>query len=84
MHDMELWIFRIFGGIVVAVLIDYLLNFRTGLSEKYRLKSDCERISAKCHDENRQDHLGIFKKLDSINDQIVEIYKGIKRLNGNS
>lgn len=82
------------GGVIIVILTEYLVNFRTGLSDKYRQKIDCEKIMSTCHDENREDHQIIFKriekehveilrKLDDITRQIFDIVKGINKLNGN-
>lgn len=89
MTELEVWIFRGLGGIIILVLGDYLINFRPSLAEKYRQKADCERITNKCHSENRDDHKTIFdcierehkeimSKLDDLTKQIIEIFKNIK------
>ena len=50
-----------------AIFLEYFLKFRPGLAEKFVLKEDCRMTSGQIHNENRQDHQEIFRKLDELN-----------------
>ena len=54
-------------GIFTAIFLEYFLKFRPGLAEKFVLKEDCRMTSSQIHNENRQDHQEIFRKLDELN-----------------
>lgn len=60
-------------GLITAVLSEYLIKFRPGLSERFVLRADCQRISDQLYRENREDHKEIFKKLDKLCQKISEI-----------
>lgn len=60
-------------GIISAVILDYLLKFRPGLSEKFVLKLDCQRDSDQLHNENRQDHQLMFEEIKGLRTEIVKI-----------
>lgn len=59
-----------FMSLFTAIFLEYFLKFRPGLSEKYVLKSDCQRNSDQLHRENREDHQEIFRKLDELQQSV--------------
>ena len=92
MTNLEIW-FRVGGGIIsvlgLSICGEYLLKFRPGLSEKYRMKSDCETIlrdlkadSEQLRKDNREDHKGIYSQLEQVNKKLFKVILGIQKLNG--
>ena len=65
----------IWGSLISAIILEYILKFRPGLSEKFVLKSDCQRSQEQLHNENRQDHKEIFGKLDDLKNIIIDTLK---------
>lgn len=62
-------------SLISAIILEYILKFRPGLSEKFVLKSDCLRSQEQLHNENRQDHKEIFGKLDDLRNIIIDVLK---------
>lgn len=77
MKELELWVFRIFGGFMATIggILggDYLLNVRAG--DLFRKKVDCEKLYEQLYKENREDHEKMNKKLESL-------LKSVSRIEG--
>jgi len=80
MGETELWAFRLIGTISGAIMIDYLINVRSG--DLFRRKKDCETIAQIFHKENREDHQMITKELQNVGKAIATLEGEIKRMNG--
>ncbi len=76
------WIIGILGSLMsMFVFYQYtdFQNFKKEITEKFVLKSDCQREFNRLHMENREDHRLIFQRLDKIVDQQTLILQGLEK-----
>jgi GTP-binding protein EngB required for normal cell division len=88
MGEFETWVFRSIAAVALIIAGDYLKT-RLSMSEKYVLKTDCKENRKRLDTDmatmiksNREDHKAIETKLDNMMNQIIEMSKGINRING--
>lgn len=90
MGEFEIWLTWGVRVILALLIVDYLRT-RLTMSEKYILKEDFRLEQERQTKEvanlvqmNREDHVRIEQRIESMTLEIMKLVKGINRLNGES